>query len=481
MKKVRLYGLGLLTLVFVTSCSKQPPLNDGDNSPQKPYEVVLTEDEKERLILLEGDYTVSEKELLSKAEAFSKSLAQTDVQTKGKAVHRTPVLSDSVIFIATLPALTKSGGEENQEVKIYVVSFGDGAGYAYFGGDKRASVMLGYRDEGNFEPETDNPGLLFLNQTMEEYMLSEIERMESLRGDSLYQEVAKRYTRVAGTLTKFLDPLDPLGPDDWGPWGPPPGHPNGPQADRVEYDYYNEVEENLEFKAPLLTTKWNQYGPYDIIVQQVYGNFPVGCVATAVAQIMNYHKKPVQYSNYYYSWTSYKNTYGEWYQSGVTDVTRQNIGYLFYHLGLSQNLSTTYAPGGSPAPSGNVPRTFRNFGYSCSNVEGYNLNSITTSLFRNRPVYISAAEKTLTTAHAWVLDGVRGNDHYEVKITRFYLGSTLVWEGRERYLKNRRFSYLHANWGWGGSYDTWCYDGLFRLNGTYYEKQYQLVLDARPN
>ena len=43
--------------------------------------------------------------------------------------------------------------------------------------------------------------------------------------------------------------------------------------------------------GPLLTTTWNQWGPYNNLCPQ---GCPSGCVPTAVAQIMNYWKWPKQ-------------------------------------------------------------------------------------------------------------------------------------------------------------------------------------------
>jgi len=45
--------------------------------------------------------------------------------------------------------------------------------------------------------------------------------------------------------------------------------------------------------SPLLTTKWDQSEPYNLLCPEKDGDRTVtGCVATAMAQVMNYHKWP---------------------------------------------------------------------------------------------------------------------------------------------------------------------------------------------
>lgn len=47
--------------------------------------------------------------------------------------------------------------------------------------------------------------------------------------------------------------------------------------------------------APLLTTKWNQRHPYNDLAPTLDGQRPpIGCVATAMSQVMNYHQWPLR-------------------------------------------------------------------------------------------------------------------------------------------------------------------------------------------
>lgn len=50
-----------------------------------------------------------------------------------------------------------------------------------------------------------------------------------------------------------------------------------------------------DYVRPMLTTKWHQQSPFS---DRTPGNYPAGCVAIAVAQIMAYHEYPRDYCNW---------------------------------------------------------------------------------------------------------------------------------------------------------------------------------------
>lgn len=243
--------------------------------------------------------------------------------------------------------------------------------------------------------------------------------------------------------------------------------------------------------APLMTTKWNQCRPYnDMCPIAPHSNDPylvnggrayTGCVATATAQIMNYHKWPVKgtgtktydfdltyydtsagaaatqpmtltadFSQSTYQWDLMKdeylymdkNNYGyfdeNWHvyikvidENGDT-ITDPNgmygnaVAKLMSDVGIAVEMM--YGYNGSGAYSANVYYALRDyFGY----LVGYGYRdqfeddwdeTLRGELTQGRPVYISGAPDT-GGGHAFVFDGFDS-------------------EGR-----------FHVNWGWGGYYD----------------------------
>ena len=78
--------------------------------------------------------------------------------------------------------------------------------------------------------------------------------------------------------------------------GPPT--PSDTLQDIIPPEYYIEFTpwELVSYVDPLIESEWGQNYPYYLHLDQIDGQFPpVGCVATAVAQIMGYYKRPSGY------------------------------------------------------------------------------------------------------------------------------------------------------------------------------------------
>lgn len=73
---------------------------------------------------------------------------------------------------------------------------------------------------------------------------------------------------------------------------------------------------------PLVTTKWDQWAPYNTHCPEIFGQLtPTGCVATAMAQVINYFQWPI---NEVRSMASYKTNS---YQINVSDLPARKIGW----------------------------------------------------------------------------------------------------------------------------------------------------------
>lgn len=117
--------------------------------------------------------------------------------------------------------------------------------------------------------------------------------------------------------------------------------------------------------APLIQTGWDQGGPYWNLCPTKNGEHTyTGCVATAMAQVMNYHQWPVQgtgshsiqYNNRTYSANFGETTY-DWanmlntYESGQYNEAQETaVATLMYHCGVAIDMEYgTYDDGGSGA------------------------------------------------------------------------------------------------------------------------------------
>ena len=210
----------------------------------------------------------------------------------------------------------------------------------------------------------------------------------------------------------------------------------------------------------MLTSRWNQGNPYNMYCPKFFdtGQISVtGCVATAMAQVMYYHRvravRSVQADIPSYTcstnWENYgkmtvqgipKNSPIDWndmtdsYNSRSTDAAKRAVANLMLYCGVSVKMD--YSPSGSGASSTNAAKALVNyFGYDAGTryvtrskytAEAWD-EIIYNELADGRPVYYSGQSPDV--GHAFVCDGYDGDGYY------------------------------HINWGWGG----YC-DGNFLLD-----------------
>lgn len=189
--------------------------------------------------------------------------------------------------------------------------------------------------------------------------------------------------------------------------------------------------------GPLLTTAWGQDYDFADLCPEKY---PCGCVATAMAQIMYYHRWPatgtgshtytwngselsVDYSAATYDWDNMLTYYGN---SDADATQTAAVATLCYHAGVSVDMN--YTSQGSGAQSVKVPEALsEHFGYSkaAQSRRRSNYTSeqwtdiIAGQLAAGLPVYYSGNDGS-AGGHAFVCDGMDA-------------------DGK-----------LHINWGWEG-------------------------------
>lgn len=205
-----------------------------------------------------------------------------------------------------------------------------------------------------------------------------------------------------------------------------------------------------EAVSPLLTTTWNQDAPYNIICPMANGvQSPTGCVATALAQVINYHKYPARTTKAIPAYTTA--TYNismpeipvtdiDWanmlddYRGGETTSEKNAVAKLMLLCG--QSVEMDYCDSYSGALTSECAEALRQyFGYD-ETVRKLDRENFTTSewesiiydeVANNRPLLYSGY--STGGGHAFVVDGY-GSD-----------------------------GLFHVNWGWGGNDN-----GYYRLS-----------------
>ena len=180
---------------------------------------------------------------------------------------------------------------------------------------------------------------------------------------------------------------------------------------------------------PLLKSKWGQDYPYSKQTQYV-----TGCVATAVAQVMYYHRWPAQgkgqesykvtfdntvrsadFTKSHYDWDNMLPDYN---RRNITTKQEDAVALLMNDVGIATNMQ--YTDRASGTQSYMAERALRNyFDYDASMVtrsyEGIdNFIEIVKKELRNGfPLYISGDSKT-GGGHAWVCDGFDEEDRFHM-------------------------------------------------------------------
>ena len=212
---------------------------------------------------------------------------------------------------------------------------------------------------------------------------------------------------------------------------------------------------------PLITAKWAQEKPFKNDCNDIGQSSVTGCVATAMAQIMYYHKWPMQgtgshfysyklnfggdigvktitpsvdFSSHTYNWSNMQDAYGLYVdeESGDTqnapykDDQAADVACLLHDCGVSVDM--IYTGGSSSASSAKVPYALTTyFGYDCG---------------------MSYLQKVLFSDEEWA-QMIR--TELDARRPVLYSGQTLNNEGHAFICDGYdNAGYYHMNWGWQG-------------------------------
>lgn len=298
---------------------------------------------------------------------------------------------------------------------FYVFNINKNDGWVMISADDAAIPILGYNIVGNFSETKMSPQLkAFKNAYKEQIRFIRIRKLKAQNKEAdLWNNYRKYDSGNSGARV--------LGTPGFGgtaPYTPSNGY--------------------------LCQTTWNQSPGYNKFCPGVSSgyNVPTGCVATAMAQILCYHKYPNQITgtNSYFEVVSgvgtfnlsLSNTSYDWNSiSSSQNSSNDDIANLMLDCGISVHMDYEIGvSGASTLGSGysaeNAFKTF--FNYNASTVQGkqrldYNsadwISLLKKEINNKRPILYRASDANGQGGHAWVCDG------YDA------------------------MNYFHMNWGWG--------------------------------
>ncbi len=323
---------------------------------------------------------LTEQEAMSVAGDFQKS--------SGAFRHQMPAGA-----VPSLRLAYKAVDKLTSKASFYVFDRGESDGFVIVSGDDRLRDVLGYTTSGSFDWDSAPENM--------KWWLSQ------------YQEEIEAYLSEAGS--------------DYSPVMRSASRATAPERTI----------------APLVTTRWNQSEPFNNMCPTINGRRAVtGCVATALAQIINYHRYPVKgigqnsyttddgvnvscdFSSITFDWNNMRDEY----TANSPATSRNAVAQLMFACGASVFMS--YGLNESSAGDVAVPHALcEYFGYDKGvkllGRSQYSLSDwqqiVYDELAASRPVYYSG--QASNGGHAFVCDGYAGN------------------------------GYFHINWGWGGLSD----------------------------
>ena len=321
---------------------------------------------------------------------------------------KAPALAD--LKLAHTEASSKVTGAND----YYVFNI-NGGGFIIIAGEDRATQVLGYSDNGRFDINNLPDGLKGLLSGYK----SEIEFLQTYEGNDL-EIMTPKLAATAGV-------------------------------------------------EPLIKTTWGQEMPYYLQCPLYQGEYcVVGCVATAMAQVMKYWQYPEScsgVSSYYcsdirqtvpalpattFDYGLMLNSYCHWdwdnsqlIQDTYTDAQAQEVAKLSRYCG--QAVEMGYSPEGSGAYTWNQLQAMKDFGYRNTaqdvSKSGWWSDSYTTAeweamikteLDAGRPILYSASDPS-AGGHAFICDGYNSD------------------------------GYFHFNLGWYGTCDGWYLSTSLRM------------------
>ena len=219
--------------------------------------------------------------------------------------------------------------------------------------------------------------------------------------------------------------------------------------------------------GPLIQTHWNQSKPYNSLCPEIDGVMTVtGCVATTMAQLINYHQYPTAACSAVpgYSFTT-------------QDKDKNNINLTLDALPATtfewENMIDNYMPlnpetgkrelAGDSAQQEAVATLMQYCGYAVHMIYGLNQNGGSSAYGEAIPY----ALKTIFGYDGGVRHCYRENYSYEEWVNLIYnelaerrpvaLGGQSCGGGHsficDGYKYENETDYFHINWGWGGSSD----------------------------
>ena len=231
---------------------------------------------------------------------------------------------------------------------------------------------------------------------------------------------------------------------------------------------------------PLIKTQWNQGSPYNDLcpIDIKYGTPSVtGCVATALAQVMNYWKWPEKGHGFHYNYSDttlfvnfdesvydWENTLDQYYTDSDSAKVA-NIRKIMFDCGVAANMK--YSFNGSSAYDTEISQSLMTYFNYAPTTRLILYNDIYNDYDNPDSVWISILKKELDASRPVIMSG---QDYFNGG------GHAFICDGYD----NRNF--FHFNFGWGGYLDAYFLPSAINLSdGSSYNMDQSVTIGIEPD
>ena len=368
----------------------------------------------------------------------------------------------------------------DRDTVMYIVNYGNNSGWQIISADMRTPHVIAESNNGRFELDNDNPGVLAWISCMGTD-LSYVRRASNtdlvFSDDEIMANMA--FWQKQGDSPRALDP--PINDGEEGRW----------------YQTVVETTELVDSIPHLTVTQWGQHNPYNYYCPFKSNNYqvkaPAGCVAIAGAQMLYFlHYKygvPVYAPS---SATCIGDTTGwEMHQTDFTstvwdemdtDFIETFVGGPLFPVAESPLIASVgtlvgmdYGNDGSGATTSDlVDNVFSYYGISCE-YSSFDEDDVMSSLLAGIPVVVRARSSwfpLFTSTHSFLIDGYRST-RTRYKILHYYMTNGGCFD--PDYPEYYSYSYsptqvvaVKMNWGLGSQWGNEpLNDGWYTLTGSW--------------
>ena len=337
------------------------------------------------------------------ATSFLPNLAEVISPSQALKVARqyVQVNRQDHLRIQTLSTQHKKKSQKPVPHPYYLFNDARGKGFVLVAGDDAMGQILAYSDEQPLDTLQDNPGVQYLMAAYREYF------------SAIQHKELPSSTPSAGL---------------------------GYFSVKARGKNKNSSKSLVKPVYRMLESLWGQQSPYNLQMPQfsvpgaqgknVFTKAPTGCVATALAQLMYYHKWPEQgigshdynththkislstdFSSSHYDWKAMSPRYKA---TDNTSAGAKAVALLMRDAGYACEMDYTINVSG--AFSSNAAKALeRNFGYDAVLLrqkkmgKDYFIQTLREEISNGYPLYLAGSEQGQPAGHAWVVDGYDAN------------------------------------------------------------------------